>query len=655
MKKNIIFILLLIFSTGFAQTTITKKHSTDEVLKRSKTYQNKALWFQDMPQYNQDSITYYFEKVINLLKNSPKLNSEELGTIYLQQTNVSQVYNSYTSLDSLSLIGWSYIAKTPISKRNKLLEYEFLVNWALIKHELGESKLALKLLYIALLLTEDFKTPDLQAKIVKDKGVFYERCQLEEEQKLAYSYLLQSRFYYEQKGKEKNSLELFAIYRSMIGYFDLRSNDSVFYYSNQIKSLLKYIKKPQNHAWYYATSGRDLVTYPKNNEKIISEKQYEEGKNNLIKALAILEKYKIKKNKIRPYAYGILADLYLREKKYDLAISNYNKSKEGYLLMKNRIGAIDITSFIGKAYQEKGDLTKALTYFKEYYNESIAFQKERNERGLRENELQINLLAQDKKLIEKQNLQNIFIIALLIGALLLALAYWRFKRKQKRNKQLALLNDDLENKNVLLDKKNAENELLLREIHHRVKNNLEVVSSLLALQSAQISDPNTKEAITEGQNRVNSIGIVHQKLYQGTNLGAVDMKDYFLNLSESVLDSFGAEQRIDLELAMENMNLDIDTAVPLGLIVNELLTNCIKYAFPKGKQGTIVIKLHKQENNILHLEVADNGVGKSGVTHGTGFGGQLVSLLTQQLNGTMTEKSKNGTTLIFDFKMKKSA
>ena len=178
------------------------------------------------------------------------------------------------------------------------------------------------------------------------------------------------------------------------------------------------------------------------------------------------------------------------------------------------------------------------------------------------------------------------------------------------------------------------------------------MSSLLDLQSAQIDNPNTKVAMTEGQNHVNSIGIVHQKLYQGTNLGAVEMKDYFLNLSESILDSFGAEQRVGLELAMENLDLDIDTEVPLGLIVNELLTNCIKYAFPNGEKGTITIKLKKQENNILRLEVADNGVGKSGITHGTGFGSQLISLLTNQLNGTMREEFQNGATLIFDFKMK---
>ncbi|HMQ44783.1 MAG TPA: histidine kinase dimerization/phosphoacceptor domain -containing protein [Mariniflexile sp.] len=230
------------------------------------------------------------------------------------------------------------------------------------------------------------------------------------------------------------------------------------------------------------------------------------------------------------------------------------------------------------------------------------------------------------------------LVALLIGLLIFGLISYRNRTRT----------------NKLLATKNAEIELLLKEVHHRVKNNLEVVSSLLALQSAQINDPNTKEAMLEGQNRVNSIGIVHQKLYQGTNLGAIEMKDYVLNLSENILDSFGAENRVRLNLAMKTLDLDIDTAVPLGLIINELLTNTIKYAFPKTDTGTITIKLEKQDNNMLHLEVADNGIGKSQITQGTGFGSQLIALLTRQLNGTMQEANQNGTTFIFDFQLKPS-
>ncbi|MEO7047062.1 MAG: sensor histidine kinase, partial [Ferruginibacter sp.] len=134
-------------------------------------------------------------------------------------------------------------------------------------------------------------------------------------------------------------------------------------------------------------------------------------------------------------------------------------------------------------------------------------------------------------------------------------------------------------------------------------------------------------------------------------LGAIEMKDYFLNLSESILDSFGAEKRIKIELAMEKLDIDIDTAVPLGLIVNELLTNTIKYAFPQGQNGNVIITLEKQANGILHLEVSDNGIGKSDIIQGTGFGGQLVSLLTRQLGGKMKEEVDNGTHVSFDFKL----
>ena len=195
-----------------------------------------------------------------------------------------------------------------------------------------------------------------------------------------------------------------------------------------------------------------------------------------------------------------------------------------------------------------------------------------------------------------------------------------------------------------------EKELLLREIHHRVKNNLEVVSSLLALQSAQISDLDTKEAMLESQNRVQSIGIVHQKLYQGTNLGAIEMKDYFMNLSESILDSFGAEGRINVLCKMENLEVDIDTAVPLGLIVNELLTNSFKYAYPNGQKGNVIVTLQRPVPGKLYLEFSDDGVGKSAVTQGTGFGSQLILLLTQQLDGTMREDTAKGTSIFFEFK-----
>ena len=299
-------------------------------------------------------------------------------------------------------------------------------------------------------------------------------------------------------------------------------------------------------------------------------------------------------------------------------------------------------------YKKLNDFESALAYKQKAYNlrDSIAsiesdakmselltqYESEKKEETIAFQEAKIS----QQKLVQSL---GIIVVGLLLG--LLIFAFISYQNRSKSNRLLA--------------QKNAENELLMKEIHHRVKNNLEIVSSLLALQSAQIDDSKTKAAMTEGQNRVNSISIVHQKLYQVTNLGSIEMKDYFLNLSQSILDSFGAEEKVKLNLAMEKLDLDIDTAVPLGLIINELLTNTIKYAFPEGDKGTITIKLEKQNDQHLHLVVTDNGIGKSGITHGTGFGTQLVSLLTQQLNGTMKEESENGTTHIFDFKLRKAA
>ncbi|WP_178989232.1 tetratricopeptide repeat-containing sensor histidine kinase [Winogradskyella schleiferi] len=247
------------------------------------------------------------------------------------------------------------------------------------------------------------------------------------------------------------------------------------------------------------------------------------------------------------------------------------------------------------------------------------------------------LASQALLLEQKSKTQNLIIaITVLLGLLLLSLLYF-FNKNKKATR--------------IIQAKNAENELLLKEIHHRVKNNLEMVKSLISLQSAQMEDSASRDAMIASQNRVQSMGIIHQKLYQGTNLGSIEMKDYFLNLSEGILDTFDADDKVKIECAMNNLDLDVDTAVPIGLIVNELLTNALKYAFPDDKKGLISISLEKTQDNHLKLKVSDNGIGKIDglVPKGTGFGTQLVSLLTQQLNGKMIELNKNGTFLEFDF------
>ncbi|WP_445957899.1 tetratricopeptide repeat-containing sensor histidine kinase [Yeosuana sp.] len=258
--------------------------------------------------------------------------------------------------------------------------------------------------------------------------------------------------------------------------------------------------------------------------------------------------------------------------------------------------------------------------------------------------------AQDSKIAQQAKTQLLYIcVAVLLGLGLLGM-YFSLKSIHNKKKVLQTLN-------IELDSKNQQNELLLKEIHHRVKNNLELVKSLIALQSAQLEDSATKDAMIASQNRVQSMGIIHQKLYQGENLGSIEMKDYFLNLGEGVLDTFNADDKVKIECAMDNLELDVDTAVPIGLIVNELLTNALKYAFPENAKGNISISLSKTNPETLTLKVVDNGIGKTEglAPKGTGFGSQLIKLLTQQLNGEMQEDNQNGTSVLFHFKLNTAA
>ncbi len=226
----------------------------------------------------------------------------------------------------------------------------------------------------------------------------------------------------------------------------------------------------------------------------------------------------------------------------------------------------------------------------------------------------------------------------------LAFLLWRsYASRTQANRLLAATNNQLATKN-------SENELLLKEIHHRVKNNLQTISSLLNLQSASIKDPNALEAVQESQSRVRSMALIHQKLYQGENLAAVNMKDYFEAMGQSMLHSFGEiGKRVTLEVPMNDLELDVDTAIPLGLIANELITNSLKYAFPEGQKGQIKISLTAEPNQQFCLRIADDGVGKTDLTaiQGTGFGSRLIQLLAMQLNGNVeTDSTKGMATLV---------
>ena len=195
-------------------------------------------------------------------------------------------------------------------------------------------------------------------------------------------------------------------------------------------------------------------------------------------------------------------------------------------------------------------------------------------------------------------------------------------------------------------------EVLLKEIHHRVKNNLQVISSLLALQAAAAKDPHTKSLLHESRNRVHSMALIHEKLYQSADERGASFSAYVRDLAAHLRHSYaGNSDAVKLEIAVEEITLDMDVLVPCGLVINELLSNALKYAFPEGRTGTIRIKMQKDQRT-LTLMVSDDGVGLPAavdVTAPVSLGLRIVNSLVSQLHGTMAVGSGPGASFTLTF------
>jgi PAS domain S-box-containing protein len=199
-----------------------------------------------------------------------------------------------------------------------------------------------------------------------------------------------------------------------------------------------------------------------------------------------------------------------------------------------------------------------------------------------------------------------------------------------------------------------EKELLLQEIHHRVKNNLQVISSLLNLQSRHIQDPAILEILKESHNRVRSMALVHETLYQSGDLGRINVGEYVRRLATHLFSSYGVSPSlVRLAIQIEDVEFGIDTAIPCGLFINELVSNALKHAFPGRRRGEICIELRREEDGPFLLKVSDDGVGlppELDYQNTASLGLQLVTTLAAQLEGTLEYAGGSGTTFQLRFR-----
>jgi len=304
-----------------------------------------------------------------------------------------------------------------------------------------------------------------------------------------------------------------------------------------------------------------------------------------------------------------------------------------------------------QAYKRKGDFRKAFSSLEKLklLNDSLVGENSRN----KINELEIAYQTEKKQqqiafldlenenaklLLSKKNRTLLVVTLGLIFISILSLVLFILIRKYLKQKKV-------------LAKALTEKDVLLREIHHRVKNNLQLVSSLLTLQGQSIDDKMALKAINEGKSRVRSMALIHQDLYQNENITSVSAQTYLSKLCNELFQTYNIkEEQVRLKTAIQDVYIDVDTLIPLGLILNELVTNSLKYAFPDDRKGQIEILLKEDENQLI-VRVKDDGVGyKPDEVRSNSFGSVLIGSLIQQLDGQIETVIDNGTNITLKLK-----
>ncbi|MGN6354384.1 MAG: histidine kinase dimerization/phosphoacceptor domain -containing protein, partial [Parafilimonas sp.] len=312
---------------------------------------------------------------------------------------------------------------------------------------------------------------------------------------------------------------------------------------------------------------------------------------------------------------------------------------------------------------------------------SIQYETAKKEQDIKIKEKNIALLKEQNK--AQQNQRNAFIVGTGLLAAILVLGFNRYNLKQRVNRQLRYqqqvlhaqqeqikqknehLSELLTDKDLLLLQKDTligekdqlltEKEWLVKEIHHRVKNNFHIVASLLEIQSSYLKNKEALSAIKDSQNRIHSMSIIHQKLYQSETLSTIHMPEYIYELVEYLRESYSIRENIGFSLQIENVELNHASAITLGLILNEAITNAIKYAFTKTKDKQISISLSRISATQLMLRIADNGRGLPGDFNtrvGASMGMELLQGLAGDLGGNFSIETNSGTHIkvIFDYK-----
>ena len=363
-------------------------------------------------------------------------------------------------------------------------------------------------------------------------------------------------------------------------------------------------------------------------------------------------RFKEQRSSRRVEGLMVAGDVCRAQKKYHSAIQHYQLALDIMIESGVQIGQNKLQENLAAALYAANRPTEAYQQLRKSLD-GVTVLTEKNQLAL-EQEMQVkfNTLQKEQENINLQNQNAIKDLSLqktrrtlglaILGLIIIAgFAIQIFLNRRK----IEILNKNLRHQKDLISESLDEKEVLLKEIHHRVKNNLQVVSSLLGIQARQVRDKAAVEALREGRSRVQSMSLIHQDLYSHDNLTGIGLKNYFGKLVNNLLLTYSlSTDQIQLTSDIDDIVLDVDTVIPLGLVLNELISNALKYAFPHG-----VGKIHVTIKETLHgllLSVKDNGIGMhhpEKIKESESFGYDLINSFVEKMDGELKITVDNGT------------
>jgi two-component sensor histidine kinase len=389
---------------------------------------------------------------------------------------------------------------------------------------------------------------------------------------------------------------------------------------------------------------------------------------------AVRDYYEQKKadNELRTEAFLSLAKYYISQHQNLAAQVYLNRVKRSstpltlYQRMTLAKLVSDIELALGKPAAAVQDLHKYIALRDSIFTEQRLLAAERlrvqfhSAQKEKENELlKRKSQLQDQQIQQAGFVRNTIIVGAMVLAVIVVMIYSRFRLKSRVNRQLLLQKNQVDQANhelgIAVAQKNKllkDKEELIKEVHHRVKNNLQLTMSLLSSQSYYLEDKSAREAIEQSQHRLKSIALIHQKLYQTENIGLIDVKPYILDLLSYLTDALSDKTHIRFEINLLSIEMDISRAVSLGLFINEAVTNIYKYAFPEKSSGLVVISLTAHGNDSYRLLISDNGIGLPAnidQLEGATLGFTLMNGLSEQLEAVLNFTNESGLTITLIF------